>query len=86
MASLWNPPGEPHSPKVAQAAVAAGIARVLLNCEAEYLTQHRASNPVPAFMVSADNHEVGRIQGRQLAALLPDGGSVLYLQGPPSAA
>jgi ribose transport system substrate-binding protein len=66
-------------PKVAQAA---GIAWVLRNCEAEYLTQLRASNPVPAFMVSADNHELGRIQGRQLAALLPDGGSVLYLQGP----
>ena len=66
-------------PKVAQAA---GIVWVLRNCEAEYLTQLRASNPVPAFMVSADNHELGRIQGRQLAALLPDGGSVLYLQGP----
>jgi ribose transport system substrate-binding protein len=69
-------------PKVAQAA---GIVWVLRNCEAEYLTQLRASNPVPAFpafMVSADNHELDRIQGRQLAALLPDGGSVLYLQGP----
>ena len=32
--------------------------------------------------MSADNHEVGRIQGRQLAALLPGGGSVLYVQGP----
>ncbi|MGA8437902.1 MAG: substrate-binding domain-containing protein [Candidatus Sulfotelmatobacter sp.] len=79
---LVEPAGRTAFPKVAEAAVAAGIAWVALNCEAEYLPQLRASNPVPAFAVSADNHEVGRIQGRQLAALLPDGGSILYLQGP----
>jgi ribose transport system substrate-binding protein len=69
-------------PKVARAAVEAGIAWVVLNCEADYLGELRSSNAVPAFAVSADNHEVGRIQGRQLAALLPRGGSVLYIQGP----
>jgi ribose transport system substrate-binding protein len=37
---------------------------------------------VPVFSVSSDHEEIGRIQGRQLAALLPKGGSVLYLQGP----
>ena len=36
----------------------------------------------PVFAVSADNGDVGQIQGRQLAALLPNGGSVLYIQGP----
>jgi ribose transport system substrate-binding protein len=34
------------------------------------------------FSVAADNQEVGRIQGRQFAALMPGGGSVLYIQGP----
>src|SRR5580698_6111706 len=58
------------------------MAWVILNCEADYLKQLRSSNTVPAFAVSADNHEVGRIQGRQLAALLPKGGSALYVQGP----
>jgi len=37
------------------------------------------------FVVVNDNHEIGRIQGRQLAALLPDGGSVLCIQGPSEA-
>ncbi len=32
--------------------------------------------------VELDNIEVGRLQGQQFAALLPNGGSVLYLEGP----
>src|SRR5580698_4612186 len=35
-----------------------------------------------AFAVSSDHVEIGRIQGQQFAALLPHGGSVLYIQGP----
>jgi ribose transport system substrate-binding protein len=62
--------------------VASGIAWVVMNCDADYLAQMRSHNNVPVFAVSADNHEVGRIQGRQLAALLPQGGSILYIQGP----
>jgi ribose transport system substrate-binding protein len=69
-------------PKVARAAVESGIAWVVLNCEADYLRELRSASAAPAFAVSADNREVGRIQGRQLAALLPMGGSVLYIQGP----
>jgi len=34
-------------------------------------------------VVTTDQLEVGRIQGRQFRALLPRGGSVLYVQGPP---
>lgn len=79
---LVEPASRTAFPKVAQAAMASGIAWVVLNCEADYLKQLRSSTTVPAFAVSADNHEVGKIQGRQLAALLPAGGSVLYLQGP----
>lgn len=79
---LVEPASRTAFPKVAQAAVASGIAWVVLNCEADYLGELRSRGTVVAFAVSADNHEVGRLQGRQLTALLPRGGSVLYLQGP----
>lgn len=79
---LVEPASRTAFPKVAQAAVTSGTAWVVLNGEADYLRELRSSSTVPAFAVSADNHEVGRIQGRQLAALLPAGGSVLYIQGP----
>jgi ribose transport system substrate-binding protein len=79
---LVEPASRTAFPKVAHAAIAAGIAWVILNCEADYLKHLRSSSTVPAFAVSVDNHEVGKIQGRQLAALLPRGGSALYLQGP----
>jgi ribose transport system substrate-binding protein len=79
---LVEPASRTGFPKVAEAAVAAGIAWVVLNCEVDYLGQLRSGSSAPAFAVSADNHEVGRIQGRQLATVLPQGGSVLYIQGP----
>jgi ribose transport system substrate-binding protein len=79
---LVEPASRTAFPKVAQAAVASGIAWVVLNSDAGYLRELRAGSTVPAFAVSADNREIGRIQGRQLAALLPAGGSVLYIQGP----
>jgi ribose transport system substrate-binding protein len=79
---LIEPAGRTGFPKIAAAAVAAGLAWVVLNCEADYLPELRSNSAVPAFAVSADNHMIGRIQGRQLAALLPSGGSVLYIQGP----
>lgn len=79
---LVEPAGRTAFPKLAHAAVSFGIAWVVMNCDADYLADVRTHNTVPVFGVSADNHEVGRIQGRQLAALLPSGGSVLYIQGP----
>jgi ABC-type sugar transport system substrate-binding protein len=33
--------------------------------------------------VGTDQVETGRLQGRQIRALLPNGGDVLYVQGPP---
>ena len=80
-AILVEPASRTGFPKVAQAAVAAGIAWVILS-EADYLPSLRSSASVPIFSVSADDKQVGRIQGQQLAALLPRGGCVLYLQGP----
>jgi ribose transport system substrate-binding protein len=32
--------------------------------------------------VTQGQHEIGQLQGKQLAALLPQGGSVLYIEGP----
>ncbi len=70
--------------RVARDAVAAGIGWVLLNRDVPYLDAlRREHGEVVVSMVSADQEEVGRIQGRQFRALLPRGGRVLYVQGPP---
>ncbi len=82
---ILEPVGGPALPQVGRAAAASGIAWVILNREVEYVSQLRRAFRVPVFVVVNDNHEIGRIQGRQLAALLPDGGSVLYIQGPSEA-
>jgi len=51
--------------------------------KAEYAGELRkATRSPPIFSVSADQVEVGRIQARQIAALLPRGGAVLLIQGP----
>jgi ribose transport system substrate-binding protein len=82
---VFEPVGGPALPQVGRAAVAAGISWVVLNREVEYVKQLRQAFKVPVFVVASDNLEIGRIQGRQLAALLPNGGSVLYIQGPSEA-
>lgn len=69
-------------PRVAEAAVAAGIAWVVSNAEVDYVATLRRNSKVPVFVVSQNHLEVGRIQGRQIGAILPNGGSVLYLRGP----
>jgi ribose transport system substrate-binding protein len=67
---------------VGRAAVAAGIGWVVMNKDVEYIKELRRTYKVPCFAVASDHLEIGRIQGRQLAALLPDGGSILCIQGP----
>jgi ABC-type sugar transport system substrate-binding protein len=70
-------------PRVAEAAVAAGIAWVVSNARVDYLAGLRKDARAPAFVVSQDHIEIGRMQGRQIRAMLPrSGGSVLYLRGP----
>lgn len=69
-------------PHVARAAVSAGIAWVVMNREAAYLQDLRVRASVPVFAVTSDHLEAGRIQAQQVAALLPKGGNVVYLQGP----
>src|ERR1700678_3590194 len=81
-AILFEPLGATALPQVARAAASAGIGWVVLNRFAEYLPELRRASRIPAFAVSSDHLEIGRIQGLQFAALLPNGGSVLYIQGP----
>lgn len=69
-------------PRVAEAAVVAGIAWVVSNAQVDYISKLRRRAKAPVFVVSQDHVEIGRLQGRQIAALLPHGGSVLYLRGP----
>jgi len=79
---IFEPAGSTTLPHVARAAAAAGIGWVVLSRDAEYITELRSSFHVPVFVVASDHQEIGRIQGRQLAALLPSGGIVLAIQGP----
>jgi len=67
---------------VASAAVGNGVGWIVLNREADYLMPLRQTSSVPVGSVECDNAEVGRIQGRQFAALMPTGGTVLYIEGP----
>jgi len=81
-AIVVEPVGRTALPQVARAASAAGIGWAVLNRRPDYLSDLRASATAPIFAVSSDHIEIGRIQGRQFAALLPEGGSVLYIEGP----
>ena len=81
-AILFEPAGSTVLPQVARAAAAAGIGWAVLSRDAEYVRELRTVYRVPAFVVTADHEEIGRIQGRQLTALLPAGGLILCIQGP----
>lgn len=81
-ALIVKPVSASRLPRVAEAAVASGIAWVVSNAEVDYLGTLRKNAKVRVFVVSQNHLEVGRIQGQQIGAILPDGGSVLYLRGP----
>ncbi len=81
-AILLEPVSASGLPRVAEAAVAAGIGWAVSNALVEYLGTLRKNAKAPVFLVSQNHVEIGRIQGRQLGAMLPKGGTVLYLRGP----
>ena len=81
-AIIFEPVGGTALPQVAKAAASAGIGWVILNRDATYIEELRKTSTAPVFAISSDHVEIGRIQGRQMGALLRAGGSVLYIQGP----
>lgn len=69
--------------KIARAALTARIGWVVVSSRAPYLeTLHREFPSALVTSATIDEMEIGRIQGRQLLALLPAGGNVLYVEGP----
>ena len=69
--------------RVARNAARAEIGWVLLNWSLAYLEALRKDHPgILMSSVAADEEEIGRIQARQLRALLPAGGHVVCVQGP----
>ncbi len=69
-------------PQVAAAAADAGIGWGVINRDLDYVGKLRETTQAPIFDLSADNEEVGRIQGKQFGALLKEGGCILYIEGP----
>src|SRR5438132_3111780 len=70
-------------PRVASDAAKAGIGWVVLNREVAYIESLRAEYAsLPIAIVTTDQLGIGRIQGKQILELLPDGGGILYIQGP----
>ncbi len=83
-AILVAPSGGTEFPQVGRAAVSEGIAWVVLNRGASSLVDLRRDFQAPAFAISSDHKQVGRIQAQQLAAILPQAATVLCIQGPSS--
>jgi ribose transport system substrate-binding protein len=81
-AVIFEPVGGTALPQVARAAASAGVGWAVLNRDANYIPELRKTSSAPILSVSSDHMEIGRIQGRQFAALLPHGGAILYIQGP----
>jgi len=81
-AIIFEPVGGTALPQVARAAASAGIGWAILNRDANYVPELRKSSSAPVFVLTSDHLEIGRIQGRQIAALAPHGGAVLCIQGP----
>jgi ribose transport system substrate-binding protein len=81
-AILFEPAGGTGFPQVARAAAAAGIGWAVLNHEVDYVLELRRTYKVPIFAISSAHEEIGKIQGKQFGALLPNGGSILYIEGP----
>lgn len=72
--------------RVARNAAKAGLGWILLNRTAPYVESLRSEHPALAIAaVTTDHVEIGRIHARQLARLCPDGGHVVYVQGPADA-
>lgn len=83
-AIIVEPVTDTGLPRVAEAAVTAGVGWVISNARVDYIEQLRKKSKAPVFSVSQDHGDIGRMQARQFAVLLPEGGTTLYLRGPAS--
>jgi len=81
-AIIFEPVDSTALPQVTHAAANASIGWAVLNRDAGYVSELRKIAKAPIFVITSDHQEIGRIQGRQFAALLPQGGTVLYIQSP----
>jgi serine/threonine protein kinase/ABC-type sugar transport system substrate-binding protein len=80
---MVSPVRESPLVSIAHEAARLGIGWVSLVRWWDYVNQLRAEFPdLPIFSVGADQTEIGRIQAKQLLALLPGGSELVYIQGP----
>jgi ABC-type sugar transport system substrate-binding protein len=68
----------------AQEALTKGCAWVTINRQPVWANALREAHSALCFTVAVDNLGIGKLQGEQFRALLPDGGTVLYVTGPPT--
>jgi ABC-type sugar transport system substrate-binding protein len=81
---MFEPVGTPLA-QAARLASSSGVGWVVLNrATVDYIPELRAKYQAPMFSVTTSHTDVGRLQGEQMARLLPNGGKVLYIQGPSS--
>jgi len=81
---LVSPVREADLPDLAAEAGHRRVGWVLLNRWSESLPELRRRYPMlPIFSVTADQYEIGHVQGRQFRSLLPRGGEVVYVRGRP---
>jgi diguanylate cyclase (GGDEF)-like protein len=80
---MVSPVREVNLRAVAYEAARLGVGWVVLTRWWDYVNNLHAEFPdPPIFAAVTDQKEIGRIQGAQLKALLPDGGELVYIQGP----
>ena len=79
---LFEPVGTPLA-QGARMAMEKGVGWIVLNRRVDYVSDLRRQFPSGnVFCVTTSHDEVGRIQGEQMAHLLPNGGPILYITGP----
>ena len=81
-AVLVSPVSEAALLSLIHSAAQAGVAWVFLNRRHASIDDLRQQYPkVPVFSVSADQIQIGAVQGRQISMLLKPGDELLYIQG-----
>lgn len=81
-AIIFEPVSGTGLPHVAKAAVDAGMSWVILNRELSYITELKPTATSFIFGFGSNHAEIGRIQAAQVAALVPEGGDILLIEGP----